>query len=223
MATLINETFNAFHHVFHELPDRRTDDWFLMGSIWMPISISAIYVYFVKYWGPRFMKNREPFKLDHIIAIYNFIQMVWCFELFYDGYTLEWGTKYRLFGEPVNYTNDPEALRIASGIWQYYILKIIDLLDTVFFVLRKKDRQVTFLHVYHHAGMVIIAWCVARYVPGGHTTLVGATNCFVHVFMYGYYLLAVLWPEMKNNTWVKKHITHLQMVREDIRMKSNLK
>ncbi|KAJ4441402.1 hypothetical protein ANN_11257 [Periplaneta americana] len=55
---------------------------------------------------------------------------------------------------------------ISRGIWKYYLLKVVDILDTVFFILRKKNNQVTFLHVYHHAGMIMIAWIIARYVPG---------------------------------------------------------
>ncbi|KAJ9598711.1 hypothetical protein L9F63_010597 [Diploptera punctata] len=211
MTSLLNSTYTAYNHVFYELADRRSDDWFLMRSIWFPVTISVVYVYFVRVWGPRFMKNREPYKLDWFIIIYNLLQIVWCLLLFIRGYTLKWGTKYSLIGEPVDYSNDPEAVIIASGFWEYYILKIIDLLDTVFFVLRKKFNQVTFLHIYHHAGMVITSWIVARYVPGGHSVLVGATNCFVHVFMYGYYLMANVWPEVKNMIWLKKHITHLQL------------
>jgi hypothetical protein len=34
------------------------------------------------------------------------------------------------------------------------------------FILRKKMNQVTFLHVYHHAGMAVFSWAAVRYVPG---------------------------------------------------------
>ena len=37
-------------------------------------------------------------------------------------------------------------------------------------------------------------------------------NCFVHVFMYAYYLVANIRPDYTNNTWWKKYITQLQMV-----------
>jgi hypothetical protein len=36
----------------------------------------------------------------------------------------------------------------------------------VFFVLRKKDRQVSFLHVYHHASQVLYTWAYLKYLPG---------------------------------------------------------
>lgn len=37
----------------------------------------------------------------------------------------------------------------------------------VFFMLRKKDKQVTFLHVYHHASMFFLWWIGIKWVAGG--------------------------------------------------------
>jgi len=37
----------------------------------------------------------------------------------------------------------------------------------VFFIVRKKNSQVTFLHVYHHATMIINWWMAAKYLPVG--------------------------------------------------------
>jgi len=36
----------------------------------------------------------------------------------------------------------------------------------VFFILRKKDDQVTFLHVYHHTLMILSTWIVSKFLPG---------------------------------------------------------
>ena len=35
-----------------------------------------------------------------------------------------------------------------------------------YFILRKKNNQVTFLHVYHHASICFIAWMGSKYLPG---------------------------------------------------------
>ena len=49
-------------------------------------------------------------------------------------------------------TNVPT--RLAFRI--YFYSKIIELLDTVFMILRHKRRQISFLHVFHHASMVLL-------------------------------------------------------------------
>lgn len=36
----------------------------------------------------------------------------------------------------------------------------------VFFILRKKQSHVTFLHVYHHANMVLSTWAYLKYIKG---------------------------------------------------------
>lgn len=70
----------------------------------------------------------------------------------------------------------------------------------------------SFLHVYHHTGMVLLTWHGVKYLPGGHSVFMGALNSFVHVVMYSYYLLTALNPKYKNNLWWKKYITQLQIV-----------
>lgn len=75
--------------------------------------------------------------------------------------------------------------------------------------MRKKEQHVSFLHVYHHGGMVAISWTAAKFLPGGHVVYVGIINCFVHAVMYSYYLVST---HYKSNLWFKKHITQLQLV-----------
>lgn len=94
----------------------------------------------------------------------------------------------------------------------YFLAKISELLDTVFFVLRKKDRQITFLHMYHHTVMPMISWGATKYYPGGHGTFIGVVNSFVHIIMYSYYLLAAMGPQYQKFLWWKKYITNMQMV-----------
>lgn len=82
----------------------------------------------------------------------------------------------------------------------------------IFFVLRKKDRQITFLHMYHHTVMPMISWGAAKYYPGGHGSFIGMINSFVHVIMYTYYMMAAMGPQFQKYLWWKKYITTLQLV-----------
>ncbi|CAG01443.1 unnamed protein product, partial [Tetraodon nigroviridis] len=82
----------------------------------------------------------------------------------------------------------------------------------IFFILRKKDSQVTFLHVYHHATMIFNWWLGVKYVAGGQSFFIGLLNTFVHIIMYSYYGLAAIGPHMQKYLWWKKYLTSLQLV-----------
>ena len=46
-----------------ELRDPRVDHLPLMGSYLPVIAISLIYVYIVKFWGPRHMEGKDPYEM----------------------------------------------------------------------------------------------------------------------------------------------------------------
>lgn len=63
-------------------------------------------------------------------------------------------------------------LQIANVLWWYFFSKAVELIDTVLMILRKKTRQVSFLHVFHHATMLNIWWWVMMFIPGGICKLI---------------------------------------------------
>ena len=85
----------------------------------------------------------------------------------------------------------------------------------MFFVLRKKESQVTFLHLYHHSLTPLETWICVKFIAGGHGTLGNLINNGVHVVMYLYYMLAAMGPEYQKYLWWKKHLTSVQLVRID--------
>lgn len=87
------------------------------------------------------------------------------------------------------------------------------MLDTAFFLLRKKNNQLTFLHVYHHSTMFGLWWIGVKYVAGGSSFLGAMFNCYVHVLMYSYYFLSACGPEAVPRSWLwwKKYLTLIQM------------
>lgn len=206
-----NSVVRFYHYVFHDLSDLRTRDWFLIPSPVPGASILIGYLYFILSWGPRHMEHRKPYQLKNILVFYNFLQVLLSFWLFYEGLDAAWLRKYSWKCQPVDYSNSPDALRIARGVYIYFLAKLSELLDTVFFVLRKKEKQITFLHMYHHTVMPMVSWGATKYYPGGHGTFIGVINSFVHIIMYTYYLLAALLPQYQKYLWWKKYITTLQM------------
>ncbi|XP_003691261.2 elongation of very long chain fatty acids protein-like [Apis florea] len=210
MATLIRRIYNSYRHLNENLSDPRTQDYFLIGSPWGYFSIIIFYLYFVHELGPSIMAKRKPFNLDKVVQIYNLVQIVLCAFLFYKAMTLAWLNDYSIYCQPVDFSYDPRALEISRMVWLYFVIKLLDLLDTVFFVLRKKQKQISFLHVYHHTGMTFGTWVCTKFLPGGHITFLGTVNCFVHVIMYTYYLVTSLQKET-NKLWWKKYVTQLQL------------
>lgn len=210
MALILKIIYKNYNDLMQHYTDPRTKDFFLAQSPFIPITILVFYFQFVLKWGPNFMKNRPPFQLNKILAVYNLIQIVYSLRLFCIAckHSYVFGS-YNFMCEPVDYSNDPVALLAANEIHNFYLTKILDLMDTVFFVLRKKQRQVTFLHLYHHAGMVLAVWIATRFLPGGHVVFIGLVNTLVHTVMYTYYLWAIF--DTSSRIWWKKYITLLQI------------
>lgn len=158
------------------------------------------------------MKNRPAFELRGVIKAYNIFQIIFNAWMVVNIFSLTWFNGYSLVCQPVDYSYSQEALKILKIGYFFYLSKIIDLCDTVFFVLRKKNDQITFLHVFHHGFMPISAWPCFRFVAGGHAAFVATFNSFVHFVMYFYYLLASMGPNVQKYLWWKKYLTSLQMI-----------
>uniref|UniRef100_T1GSR3 Elongation of very long chain fatty acids protein n=1 Tax=Megaselia scalaris TaxID=36166 RepID=T1GSR3_MEGSC len=214
-----------------EHEDLRTKSWFLSNNPGPLFTILATYLYFCLYAGPRYMRDRKPFELKTTMIVYNIFQVVLSYVLFHEGYHGGWGFgkhQYSYTCQPVTYGTDSTSMRFAlkkfilcrklyhpengQSSLVVYIAKITELLDTVFFVLRKKDRQISFLHMYHHTLMPVCAFIGVKYFAGGHGTLLGFINSFIHIVMYAYYLLAAMGPRIQKYLWWKKYITVLQIV-----------
>ncbi|XP_014250698.1 elongation of very long chain fatty acids protein AAEL008004-like [Cimex lectularius] len=202
-----------WNYLFVELADPRTNDWPLLTSPIPGLSIMAAYLIFVNYLGPWYMADRKPFNLHKTLVIYNALQVCVSVFLVYEALDAIWLTKYSYFRcEPVDWSVTPETMRIARGFYIYFLAKISELLDTVFFVLRKKQKQITFLHLYHHTTMPMITWGAVKYYPGGHGSFIGLINSFVHIIMYSYYMLAAMGPGLQKYLWWKKYLTTLQLI-----------
>ncbi|ERN07600.1 hypothetical protein AMTRI_Chr04g249320 [Amborella trichopoda] len=72
--------------------------------------------------------------------------------------------------------------------WAYifYLSKIYEFTDTLIIVLKK--RPITFLHVYHHALVVVMCYLWLEQVQSLMVVAL-VTNGLVHTFMYSYYFL----------------------------------
>lgn len=191
--------------------DPRTADWPLMSSPLPQILLIGAYIYFVTSLGPKLMENRKPFDLKQIMIVYNFGIVAFSIYMCYEFLMAGWATGYSFRCDTVDYTSSPKGLRMAWTCWLYYFSKFIELLDTVFFVLRKKNSQITFLHVYHHSIMPFTWWFGVKFAAGGLGTFHALLNSIVHVIMYSYYGLSAMGPAYQKYLWWKKHMTTIQL------------
>ncbi|XP_054274145.1 elongation of very long chain fatty acids protein AAEL008004-like isoform X2 [Macrosteles quadrilineatus] len=208
---LILQYIDDMHRVFNKHGDPRTNNWLLMSSPFPTLAICLSYVYLVKVLGPRLMENRKPFELRNVLIGYNLFQVIFSSWLFYECLMGGWWGEYSFRCQPVDYSNSPSATRMVNVCWWYYFSKFTEFMDTIFFVLRKKNQHVSTLHVIHHGCMPMSVWFGVKFTPGGHSTFFGLLNTFVHIIMYSYYLLAALGPGMQKYLWWKKYLTSLQM------------
>ncbi|KAF3427942.1 hypothetical protein E2986_02472 [Frieseomelitta varia] len=224
---LVKMALDHYTEILTTVSDPRVSDWPLMDSPIPTFFIVLLYLYGVTILGPRVMANRKPFKLRGTLVAYNAFQVVFSLGMLYEvsdsihlmsGWLLDYSYKC----QPVDYSHNPSALRMANLCWWYFISKFTEFADTIFFVLRKKDSQVTFLHLYHHSLTPLETWICVKFIPGGHGTLGNLINNAVHVIMYMYYMVSAMGPEYQKYLWWKKHLTTVQLVGLLVCQKSSL-
>ncbi|KAL7728072.1 hypothetical protein ACLKA6_017921 [Drosophila palustris] len=184
------------------------------GGSWSIIILISSYLLFVLKLGPKFMENREPFKLRGALMVYNI------FQILFNTILLVVSLHFIITKNPYDFSCtlvlplDHEFKDIDRMInYLYYLNKVIDLLDTVFFVLRKSYKQITNLHLIHHIYMATAGYFWQRiYGYGGHFVFSGLLNLFVHIVMYTYYYLSSENPQIRRSVWFKQYITILQLV-----------
>jgi len=134
--------------------------------------------------------------------------------------------------DPVDYSSSPSALRVCTSVhtmvhtvssipqlvsacWWFYFSKLVEFMDTLFFILRKKNNQISFLHVYHHASMPIVWWIGVKWAAGGSSecncvcfyllgpTIWVPTVCRTPVFsrLCEYVALRALWLFHRWKSW----------------------
>ncbi|CAL1542542.1 unnamed protein product [Lymnaea stagnalis] len=203
--------FQQFYDWAFTVADERVADWPLMWGYTPTLAITAVYLLAV-YLLPKMMESRPPMQLKYVLVTYNFICVIINFHICKELLISSTMLGYSYSCQPVSYTDDPYEMRIASALWWFYFSKCIEMLDTIFFILRKKNNQVSFLHVYHHATMFPIWYIGVKWVAGGQSFFGAMINSFIHVIMYTYYGVAAMGPWYQKFLWWKRYLTRLQLL-----------
>ena len=187
--------------------DPRTADWPLVASPIPTLMMSATYLLLVN-WLPKVLKGRTLPVYYPVIA-YNFALVL--LNLYIVVELLLTTSHYRWTCNPVDYSEDAGTLRTARAVWWVYISKLIEMLDTFFFIAKGNYRQLSFLHMYHHSTIFILWWLGVKYVPGGNCIAGAILNSFIHIIMYSYYFLSAFGSRFKKYLWWKRYLTRLQL------------
>jgi len=166
----------------------------------------------------RLMATREAFGgpvLKRVLLVYNFSCVVLAAIPFIEMTRIQLHPKYGRFfacNALVNLGSkedvDGHGSRMAFACWLFFAQKYWEWLDTIFFIMRKSWRQVSFLHVYHHATVPLLVGFTGAVDFNGDQYLAGILNSGVHVLMYSHYFVSALgFP----TPW-RKALTSLQLV-----------
>lgn len=132
----------------------------------------------------EFCFSRPAYSLRAPMVVYSFGMaivsgyMTW--ELFWGAHHLN----YSYMCQPMtyvpgemrvniaNYANQNQfdktfPLQIVKALYLFYLTKAIEFIDTIFIILRKKDKQLTFLHVYHHTSTLLLTRVGLALAPSG--------------------------------------------------------
>ncbi|CAH1101530.1 unnamed protein product [Psylliodes chrysocephalus] len=205
MALILKKIYKSYFFLTVDSVDHDyVENW--THSPLFVVSFIAGYLFIVKKLGPKFMENRKPYNIRKLLIVYNVIQILINLKLTYEAFLTIQASPYTLC------VQSPLRDLVYSTRQQYFALKLLDSMETVFFVLRKSDRQVSFLHVYHHGIMIFTGWVGAKYDLGDTIMLIGVLNCFIHVIMFVYYLLTSIDSAWKKSVFLKKTLTTLQLI-----------
>ena len=90
-------------------------------------------------------------------------------------------------------------------------MRITEILDTIFPILRKSTSLIdTNYVIMHHILLPNCLWCMVKFVPGGHATFFCLCNSLVQVFLHVVHLLSSL--KMKFHQPIKKYFIHISIV-----------
>eukprot|EP00808_Paulinella_micropora_P010300 g60327.t1 len=187
---LLRAGIAAKRHVYSTDEGSPTPAVFMNDDIRVPLVVTFLYVVMTLVCR-RLMAGREPAKCQEWMVVYNAYQIIlngWMVVEFLKQ------VKFLGYGFSLNKfnANSEKEYQMAFLIWVHYHNKYVELLDTIFMVIRKKFNQVSFLHCFHHFELIWAWYLVIRMQPGGDAWFGACVNSFVHVVMYSYYLLRLL-------------------------------
>jgi len=161
----------------------------LMATMTYSLPITAVLLYLAMVFIlPRFIK--KPIEFPFIWNMWNLGLSILSFFIVL-GVGIPWFTS--IYQRGIFQTVCDPQKHLYQGatpllFWSYIfaLSKYVELLDTLFVVLKNPDRPVLFLHWYHHTTVLLFTW-FAEYLRFSVGFVFIVVNAMVHTFMYYYY------------------------------------
>ncbi|XP_005096092.1 elongation of very long chain fatty acids protein 4 [Aplysia californica] len=166
---------------FFSIRDPRVRQFPMMS--WVTPNCIVICAYLaIVYFGPKLMAPYKGFSLKWPLVIYNFFMVGVSFYILFEHVHTAYLSNYTLLCQPVDFSTNPLAMRMARAVWLYFFTRYVEFVDT------------------------------AKNTIKRGLTYNAAINCFIHVVMYTYYGLSALGPSVQKYLWWKVHLTKLQLL-----------
>ena len=166
----------------------KTHGWFLMS--FYEAALTCIAYLIVVYVGYLYMRGHEENSvLRPLQYIYNPIQVALCGWLVFETVKTSKALDYKLVCN--NFEPNDSDTRMHQLLYIFYLSKALDFLDTLFIVFHKKDKQLSFLHLYHHVTIFLTYWVNANVFYSGDIYYTIIANGSVHTVMYFYYFVSM--------------------------------
>ncbi|XP_069741578.1 very long chain fatty acid elongase 5-like [Narcine bancroftii] len=164
------------------------------------LPLSCVYLAMI-FFSSVWQRHTKPVELRKILLVYNMacsIMSLYTSLLFLHGLSIAASIFQKEF-----------FAELQHAYFMYWLVKHVELLDTVFMILRHRNRQISFLHVYHHWSMLLLSDLTYHYYPWPAIAPFLLLNSVVHIFLYFYYGQSAVNPTHQP-TW-KIRMTQLQI------------
>lgn len=216
MTIFLSNILNYYlYELWQDFGDKRMKNFKLFSDgPYIVITILCVYLLSVLKILPNYMKNRKPFKIKALIRCFNVLMiLIHVFYFIFEIKKLNYGLELLDFSIPSDEEISPEIEHELKLHYFYHIKILIELFVTVFFVLRKKDRQMNFYHLYHHFIIAFGSWLAIWFrFNSKPIKLFILLNSFEHAILYSYYTFSTFGPKIQDYLIWKKLTLQLQCI-----------
>jgi len=157
-----------------------------------PVLVTLLYVFGINA-GMRIMERRGPAqkRVFEYMFIYNAVQVLFNALLSFNLLREAWRLGFsRPWGNALDFSAAGHDLGML--VWFQYHCRQLELLDTVFVLLRKKFNRMSGLHIFLRLAHMWGWFFVCRFAAGGDSYFPAAVNSTCQVIVYGYYAVSLI-------------------------------